>query len=83
MSAILFPEGGGASVQVMAAEKIKSDSGLASGSFPLPAKGKLVVTFDNSYSLLRSKTFNYKIDVSDGNNTKVEGLASSLGGLAL
>ena len=33
--------------------------------FPLPAKGKMLVTFDNSYSALSSKTFNYKIDVVD------------------
>jgi len=57
MSAMLLPEGGGEPISVMAMEKIKSESGLASGSFALPKKGTLVVTFDNSYSLLRSLAF--------------------------
>ena len=69
MSAVLHPEAGGAPVEVMAMQKIKSDSGLAVGSFPLPTKGKLLVTFDNSYSILRSKTFNYKIGVVDSNHS--------------
>ena len=85
MSAVLHPEAGGAPVEVMAMQKIKSDSGLAVGSFPLPAKGKLLVTFDNSYSILRSKTFNYKIGVVDSKATTVSGLETetSLQGLSV
>ena len=80
LSAALYPEGGGAPIEVLAKQKIKSDSGLASGTFALPCKGTLVLTFDNSYSILRSKTFNYKIDVSD---KSVAGAGNLLAGLAL
>jgi len=45
--------------------------------------GTLVVTFDNSYSLLRSKTFNYKIDVSDDKSAITSGVTARLGGLSL
>ena len=83
MSAMLLPEGGGDPIPVMDMEKIKSESGLAAGSFALPKKGTLVVTFDNSYSLLRSKTFNYKIDVSDDKSAITSGVTARLGGLSL
>jgi hypothetical protein len=83
MSAELHPEGGGAPIQVMAKQKIKSESGLAMGTMTLPAKGRLIVVFDNSYSILRSKTFNYKIDVSDKGAQGVVGVGNALAGLAL
>ena len=34
---------------------------------PKQSKGKLTVTFDNSYSWFRSKTFDYHIKVADAN----------------
>ena len=83
MSAMLLPEGGGDPIPVMDMEKIKSESGLATGSFALPKKGTLVVTFDNSYSLLRSKTFNYKIDVSDDKAAMASGVTAGLSGLSI
>jgi hypothetical protein len=46
--------------------KIKAAGGLASGTLALPARGLLRVTFDNSYSVFRSKTFNYRIRVQEG-----------------
>ena len=36
-------------------EKIKNVGGLVKGSWPLPAPGKIVITLDNSYSMMRSK----------------------------
>ena len=38
MSAVLHPEAGGAPVEVMAMQKIKSDSGLAEGRFRSPLR---------------------------------------------
>ena len=57
MSAVLEKEDGGIVVLRDAdeVEKIKNDGGLVKGSWPLPAPGKIVITLDNSYSMMRSK----------------------------
>lgn len=44
-------------------DKIKAESGAAKGSWACTRPGVLHVTFDNSYSILRSKTISYKFDV--------------------
>lgn len=57
-------EDGAKTLTLMPAEKLKSD-GEISGTIDLeqsPA-GLLVVTFDNSYTILNSKTLRYKIEV--------------------
>ncbi len=51
---------------IMEPTKIKAAGGLASGTLALPARGLLRVTFDNSYSVFRSKTFDYRIRVREG-----------------
>ena len=51
---------------VMPPTKIKAAGGLAGGTLSLPARGLLRVTFDNSYSVFRSKTFDYRIRVLEG-----------------
>ena len=57
MSAVL--EGDDKSMSVLRAaeeeEKIKSDGGLAKGSWLLGTAGQIVVKLDNSYSYMRSK----------------------------
>lgn len=40
-------------------DKVKADNGAEKGEWRVPAPGIVVVTFDNSYSLLRSKTLHY------------------------
>ena len=65
MSAKLWPADGGASVTLMEPCKFKDSAGLVSGDFTIPAAGRLEVTFDNKYSVLRSKTFDYRIEVKD------------------
>lgn len=63
MSARLRPSDGGAVVTLMEPRKFKDSAGLVSGDFAIPAAGNLEVTFDNKYSVLRSKTFDYRIEV--------------------
>lgn len=67
MSAHLWPEGAagscGARECVMESTKLKAENGLATGSFALPVAGELIVSFDNTHSLLRSKTLEYHIAV--------------------
>ena len=60
--------------------KIKADEGLVTGTFDVKNAGTLVITFDNSYSLLRSKTIQYRFDVDSdtvpvrmGSTTEGEG----------
>ena len=58
----------GPAEQVMAPTKIKAAGGLATGTLALPGAGLLQVTFDNSYSIFRSKTFDYRIRVRDSDD---------------
>ena len=43
-------------------EKIKSESGVTKGTWELEQTGKLVVTLDNTYSILRSKTVKLSVE---------------------
>ena len=43
--------------------KIKADRGLVKGSFHVPLAGTVQLVFDNSYSILRSKTLEYRVEV--------------------
>ena len=69
MSAHLLPTGaedGGdsvAPVDVMDAVKIKAENGLTTGVMRIPSPGNLKIVFDNSYSILRSKSLQYRIDI--------------------
>jgi hypothetical protein len=63
MGAQLRPADGGAVVTLMEPRKFKDTAGLVSGDFAIPAAGSLEVTFDNKYSMLRSKTFDYRIEM--------------------
>jgi len=72
MEATLVPDDGTAPICVMQYQKIKAASGLATGVVSLPKKGTLQVTFDNTYSLLRSKTFDYTMDVNPGGTAGLE-----------
>mmetsp|Transcript_12151 Transcript_12151/g.30451 ORF Transcript_12151/g.30451 Transcript_12151/m.30451 type:complete len:433 (-) Transcript_12151:84-1382(-) len=63
MSAVLVPSSGGAPIKVIQDCKVKADGGLAEGVVELPVKGTLQVTFDNTYSMFRGKTFQYRLDV--------------------
>jgi hypothetical protein len=69
MSAHLVPTGaedGGdsvAPVDVMDAVKIKAENGLTTGVMRIPSPGNLKIVFDNSYSILRSKSLQYRIDI--------------------
>ena len=69
---MLHPEDGSEPIEVMAYQKIKAESGLATGTILLPKKGELRITFDNSYSLLRSKTFDYSMDVKTSGTEGIE-----------
>jgi hypothetical protein len=66
MGATLLPADGGAAVVLMEPRKFKDSAGLVSGDFAIPAAGRLQVTFDNRYSMLRSKTFDYHVEVKEG-----------------
>lgn len=69
MSAILKPEDESSDVVIRApvgdgTEKIKAENGLAKGSWDIPKAGTLHVLFDNSYSMLRSKTLSYEFQIT-------------------
>jgi hypothetical protein len=61
----------GPAEQVMAPTKIKAEERLATGTLALPGAGLLQVTFDNSYSIFRSKTFDYRIRVRDSEDHRM------------
>lgn len=61
MKATLVPDDGSAAIDVIPAMKIKAEGGLKEGLVLLPKRGKLQVTFDNTYSIFRSKTFDYRL----------------------
>jgi len=63
MSAELHPTEGGPHIKVIPDCKVKADGGLAEGVVQLQKKGTLIVTFDNTYSMFRGKTFEYKLEV--------------------
>ena len=48
---------------VLPARKIKATEGLVEGSFEVARPGKLVITLDNSYSFLRSKSVQFRFEV--------------------
>ena len=48
---------------LMEPRKFKDSAGLVSGDITIPTAGRLEVTFDNKYSVFRSKTFDYRIEV--------------------
>lgn len=48
---------------VLPARKIKATEGLVEGSFEVARPGKLVITLDNSYSYLRSKSVQFRFEV--------------------
>eukprot|EP00854_Cymbomonas_tetramitiformis_P000745 gene745-1213_t len=50
----------GEELSIMEVQKIKSTSGVQ-GTFPVKSKGVITFTFDNSYSLINSKTVTYTI----------------------
>lgn len=64
-------------------DKVKADNGTVKGEWLCPAPGVLVVTFDNSYSILRSKTVSYsfKVDIPDDGAEEgaADGAAESTG----
>ena len=64
--------------EVLPTRKIKADEGLVTGTFDVKNAGTLVITFDNSYSLLRSKTIQYRFDVDS--DTVPVGVGSAMGG---
>merc|ERR1711871_39499 len=51
------------SVVLMPAEEIKEDGGPVRGKWPIKGPGKVLVTFDNSHSMLRSKSVRYSFEV--------------------
>ena len=51
---------------LMEPQKFKDSAGLVSGDFVIPGAGSLEVAFDNRYSILRSKTFDYIVEVKSG-----------------
>ena len=52
-------------ITLMQPLKIKDRQGLARGEFIVPSAGLLHVKFDNSYSVFRSKTFEYKLTIRE------------------
>ena len=72
--------------EVLPMRKIKADEGLVSGTFDVKSAGTLKITFDNTYSILRSKTIQYRFDVdadavpisNDGNETKASDVQVAL-----
>lgn len=50
--------------EVLAYRKIKSEDGRVEGVFEATEAGILVVTLDNTYSMLRSKTVNFRFDMA-------------------
>jgi hypothetical protein len=61
MKATLYPDDGSTAMEVIPSMKIKAEGGLKEGLVLLPKRGKLQVTFDNTYSIFRSKTFDYRL----------------------
>jgi len=51
----------GEEVSVVEVQKIKSEKGLQQGTFPVKSKVVVTFTFDNSYSLINSKTVAFSI----------------------
>jgi len=68
MKATLYPDDGSTAMEVIPSMKIKAEGGLKEGLVLLPKRGKLQVTFDNTYSIFRSKTFDYRLS---GANTSL------------
>lgn len=52
--------------------KIKAEEGLVEGTFTIEQPGCLVITLDNSYSILRSKEVEYSFTVADHVEEKAE-----------
>lgn len=53
----------GKTVSVVSDHKVKAEGSVVSQSFVCEKAGMLTVTFDNTYSVLRSKTFKFKLSV--------------------
>ena len=59
---------------VMPARKIKAEEGLVQGVFQVEKPGTLKFEFDNTYSILRSKSIQYRVEIStDGSEGGEEG----------
>jgi hypothetical protein len=71
MRATLYPDDGSAAMEVIPSMKIKAEGGLKEGLVLLPKKGKLQVTFDNTYSIFRSKTFDYRLSGAAASSASV------------
>jgi hypothetical protein len=50
--------------------KLVAAEGMKSGVFTAPYEGTISLTFDNSYSMMRSKTVKYKFQVDEASNSK-------------
>lgn len=55
-------ETGGKYVALMETRYVSDEDGLFTGKFVTPISGTLIVNFDNTHSLMRSKTLKYRID---------------------
>jgi len=54
----------GESSPLLSYRKVKAEDGLVTGVFEAARAGIIVVTFDNTYSMLRSKTVSYRFDLT-------------------
>ncbi len=56
------------------ARKIKAEEGLVQGTFTVARPGRLLIELDNSYSMLRSKTVQFRFDIA--NDVGTDGAAA-------
>ena len=61
----------------IAPRKMKADEGLIEGTFVVERPGTLRVEFDNSYSVLRSKTVQYTFEIDVGDSVMAGGGAAA------
>ena len=59
----------GPDIVLFESRKVNATEGTITGNWIAPLAGTLVITFDNTYSMLRSKTVRYCIQVVSNNDT--------------
>ena len=69
MSAKLVPQSG-PDITLFESRKVNATEGTLTGNWIAPLIGTLVITFDNSYSMLRSKTVRYCVQIVSSGDPK-------------
>ena len=70
----------GPELTLFESRKVNATEGTITGNWVAPLAGTLVITFDNSYSMLRSKTVRYCIKVVSKQDANLDGLLAASAG---